>query len=104
MSKTTARNVKQNGKSPKIGVSLSRNGGSVSFKLKESQVRNLLPMRQIRKRLLQIGPKKQTCPPSPLFWLKLVGEVMLTGSADRTPGNSSGFVSAMLLNWSVGGG
>lgn len=42
MNKATARNVKQNGKSPKIGVSLSRNGASVSFKLKESKVRNLL--------------------------------------------------------------
>ena len=42
MNKALVEKVKQNGKNPKIGVSLSRNGGSVTFKLKESQVCNLL--------------------------------------------------------------
>ena len=42
MNKALVEKVKQNGKSLKIGVYLSRNGGSVSFKLKESEVRNLL--------------------------------------------------------------
>ena len=45
MNKATARNVKQNGKSPQIGVSLSQSSASVTFKLKELNVRNLLPMR-----------------------------------------------------------
>ena len=91
MNKALVEKVKQTRKSPQIGVSLSRNSASVSFKLKESKVRNLLEIRRIRKRLLQIRPKKQTCPPSPLFGFKLVGEVMLTGSVDQTTGNRLGF-------------
>ena len=42
MNKVLTKRVKQIGKCPQIGVALSRNGASVTFKLKESKVCNIL--------------------------------------------------------------
>jgi len=40
MNKTLAKEVQQTGKSPKYGVRLSQSSASVTFTLKESDVRN----------------------------------------------------------------
>ena len=42
MNKALAKKVKQTGKSPQNGVSLSQSSASVTFKLKESHIGNIL--------------------------------------------------------------